>query len=211
MAGEGDVLAEALPGGGLAFPGATVAVPSDSELDYPEEVKGGEPIRRGAILDLPIAGLITMSLVADLSIELTAIQSGTVEYCIHFGGLIEVTGSDGDTWHGHGDADHRASLARVLDLVGGQIIWRSHGRGEAPAPRVRGRNDCRRGGGSMGGRIGPKPTGSTRSGCHPWGRTSRSGQLCRANAGGWAKSPMAKPAAEVRVLRQGLRTWWGCA
>jgi hypothetical protein len=62
-----------------------------------------------------------MSPVSDLSIELVGIRSGTVEFCIHFGGPIDVTGPDGDTWQGEGDADHRSSLARVLDLVGGHI------------------------------------------------------------------------------------------
>ena len=119
---EGDVVMEALAGGGVAFQPQRTAGDASPVGDEPEDAKGSRaPIRRGAVMDLPIEGLVTMSPVNDLSIELMAMDAGTVGFCLHFGGPMEIADPAGEVWHGHGDADERASLGPVLDLVGSRV------------------------------------------------------------------------------------------
>jgi hypothetical protein len=119
---EGDVVMEALAGGGVAFPPPRTAEAATPPKVEPDIAKGSRvPVGRSGGLDLPIEGLITMSPVSDLSIELMATDAGTVGFCLHFGGPMEIADPAGDVWHGHGDADERASLGPVLDLVGRRV------------------------------------------------------------------------------------------
>jgi hypothetical protein len=88
--------------------------------DEPDEATGSRvPVSRGAVLDLPIEGLVTMSPVNDLSIEL--VMDAAIEFCLHFGGPMEIADPTGQVWLGQGDADDRSSLGPVLDLVGGWV------------------------------------------------------------------------------------------
>ena len=78
-------------------------------------------MRRGRILDLPIAGSVAESTASTVSIELAMPISGSDRYDIHFGGALEIVDAAGKLWRGRGDAEVRSSLGPVLDLVGNRV------------------------------------------------------------------------------------------
>ena len=117
----GDIGVAARPGGGLTRPGA---VPP-ADVVVPDQPTGAtaypEPIHRGAILDLPIAGPVAESTASGMSIELAVPISGSDRYDVHFGGALEIVDPTGELWRGRGDAEVLSSLGRVLDLVGNRV------------------------------------------------------------------------------------------
>jgi hypothetical protein len=119
MAGHVGVAARS--GGGLHRP-KEVSSTDLPVLDQPADATAYlEPIRRGAILDLPIAGLITESTASGMSIEMAVPISGSDRYDVHFGGALEIIDPTGELWRGRGDAEVRSSLGRALDLVGNRV------------------------------------------------------------------------------------------
>ena len=122
---EGHVGVAARPGGGLLWPtdlpSADVPVP-DGPTDATPNL---EPIRRGAILDLPIAGLVADASASSASIELEMPNSGSDRFDVHLGGALEIVDSAGGSWLGRGDAEDRSSLGPVLGLVG-NIVTGAH-------------------------------------------------------------------------------------
>ena len=119
---EGAVAMEALAGGGVAFQPRGIAEAASPPKDEPEDARGPRvPVSRDAILDLPIEGLVTMSPVSGLSIELTVMDAGNTEFCLHFGGPLEIADPAGRVWRGHGYDDERSGLGPVLDLVGRRV------------------------------------------------------------------------------------------
>ncbi len=116
---EGDVVMEALAGGGVAFQPQRTAEPTSPPTDEPEGAQASRvPVSRGAVLELPIEGLVRMSSVNNGSIELIVMDGEAIRYCLHFGGPIEIADHTGHLWLGHGDAEERSSLGPILDLVG---------------------------------------------------------------------------------------------
>jgi hypothetical protein len=117
----GHVRVAARPGGGLLWPtdlpSADVPVP-DAPTDAPPNL---EPIRRGAILDLPIAGLVANASASSVSIELEMPNSGSDRFDVHLGGALEIVDAVGGSWLGRGDAEDRASLGPILGLVGNTV------------------------------------------------------------------------------------------
>lgn len=117
----GDVGVAARPGGGLLWP-KEVRSTDLPGADQPTDATAyPEPIRRGAILDLPICGLVAESTASGLSIELAMPISGSDRYDVHFGGVLEIIDPTGGLWRGRGDAEVLSSLGRVLDLVGNRV------------------------------------------------------------------------------------------
>jgi hypothetical protein len=80
-----------------------------------------EPVRRGDILDLPIAGLVAESTASSLSIELAMPISGSDRYDVPFGGALEIVDPAGESWRGRGDSEVRSSLGPVLNPVGNRV------------------------------------------------------------------------------------------
>ena len=121
----GRVRVAARPGGGLLWPTdlpSTDVPVSDGPTDATPNL---EPIRRGAILDLPIAGLVAESSASSVSIELEMPISGSDRFDVHFGGALEIVDAVGGSWFGRGDAEDRSSLGPVLGLVG-NIVTGAH-------------------------------------------------------------------------------------
>lgn len=117
----GEVRVAARPEVGLYWPGAVQSPVAALPDDPTSPTAFAEPIRRGGIVELPVRGLVTRSTSSGMSIELAMRINGTDEYDLHFGGGMEITGPAGDLWRGHGDADDRSTLGRVLDLVGKHV------------------------------------------------------------------------------------------
>jgi Family of unknown function (DUF6188) len=117
----GDVSVAARPGGGLLWPKAVRSTDPPTPDGPIDATAYREPMRRGGILDLPIAGPVAESTASSVSIELAVPISGSDRYDIHFGGALEIVDGAGELWRGRGDAEVRSSLGRVLDLVGNRV------------------------------------------------------------------------------------------
>jgi hypothetical protein len=119
FAGEVGVAARA--GGGLTWPEDGLTADSPRPTRPTDATALPEPVRRGAILELPISGLVAESALSGLSIELVMPIRGGGDYCVHFGGGLEIDNGAGEAWRGRGDNEARASLAPVLDLIGNRV------------------------------------------------------------------------------------------
>lgn len=74
------------------------------------------------VLPLPISGLVASANASGVSIELIIPIQGGGDFCLHFGGGLEIVGTDGHEWTGAGDAEDQTTLGPALDLVGEEVV-----------------------------------------------------------------------------------------
>jgi hypothetical protein len=74
------------------------------------------------LLTLPIRGRIDSANASGVSIELIVPIKGGGDFCLHFGGGVEIADAGGHEWSGTGDAEDQTTLGPMLSLVGKDVV-----------------------------------------------------------------------------------------